>query len=98
MSCIKEQQGWDASPKMGAKRVSDTIRLENLLLKGRDPSGASPLQQIYLINLAPFFCAQIIHEETLIISFLSGFVCEFQARGRWSLQAELRASAGRHCR
>lgn len=74
MSCIKKQQGWDASSKMGAKRVSDTIRLENLLPTGREPSWASLLQQrIYLIHLAPFFHAQIIQEKTLIIFFLSEF-------------------------
>lgn len=31
MSCIKEQRGGDEALKMGAKRVSDTIRLEKLL-------------------------------------------------------------------
>lgn len=42
--------------KMGAKRVSDTIRLENLLLKGREPGRASPWQhRIDLAHLASFF-------------------------------------------
>lgn len=98
MSCIKKQQGWDASPKMGAKRVSDTSRLENLLPKGRELSWASLSQQrIYLIHLAPFFCAQIIHEKTLMIFFFLNLSINLKRGGRWSAQAELRASSGMHC-
>lgn len=76
---------------MGAKRVSDTIRLKNLPLKGTARSRASQSQQmIYFINLAPLFCRQIIHEEPLI--FLNLFVNTKQA-GIWHTGAQFSTAA-----
>lgn len=78
---------------MGAKRVSDTIRLKNLLLKGTARSRASQSQQmIYFINLAPLLCRQIIHEEPLI--FLNLFA-NMKRAGRRHTRAQLGTAARR---
>lgn len=54
MSCIKEQQGGAVALKMGAKRVSDTIRLEKLLWKGRESNGTSVAANDLFNSFGPF--------------------------------------------